>query len=94
MLIVSLTLGTVVAGCRAKQALRAELGAGLTGAAQTVASAFEDLPNSDHPMRDLRQLVKTFDGNRPCPCDAARRGRPHRLRLANADDGVERAALV
>ena len=64
MLIVSLTLGTVVAGCRTKQALRAELGAGLTGAAQTVASAFEDLPNSDHPMRDLRQLVKTFDGNR------------------------------
>ena len=36
----------------------------MSGARQTVASAFEDLGRSDHPARDLRQLVATFDGNR------------------------------
>jgi two-component system sensor histidine kinase UhpB len=57
-------MGTVVAGYEARQALSGELAAGLGGARQTVASAFEDLPHSDHPARDLRQLVATFDGNR------------------------------
>jgi two-component system sensor histidine kinase UhpB len=65
---VVLLLGSVaglgVAGWQAKQALREELAAALVGARQTVASAFEDLPRSDHPARDLRQLVATFDGNR------------------------------
>ena len=59
-----MVLGAFVAGYQAKQALRAELDAGLSGAAQTVNSAFEDLPRSDHPDRDLRQLVATFNGNR------------------------------
>jgi two-component system sensor histidine kinase UhpB len=36
----------------------------MAGARQTVASSFEDLARSDHPGRDLRQLVATFDGNR------------------------------
>jgi two-component system sensor histidine kinase UhpB len=44
--------------------LAAELAAARTGGLQTVQSAFEDLPRSDHPERDLRQLVATFDGNR------------------------------
>jgi two-component system sensor histidine kinase UhpB len=64
VLFVSIAIGTLLAGFEARSALRAELGAGLDGARQTVLSAFEDLPNSDHPARDLRQLVATFDGNR------------------------------
>ncbi|MEO7026450.1 MAG: histidine kinase, partial [Caulobacteraceae bacterium] len=53
-----------VAGWRSKLALREELSAAMAGGRQTVVSAFEDLPRSDHPERDLRQLVATFDGNR------------------------------
>ena len=55
--------GVGVAGWQAKRALRRELAAALEGARQTVSSAYEDLPRSDHPARDLRQLVATFDGN-------------------------------
>jgi two-component system sensor histidine kinase UhpB len=64
VLLISLLLGAAAAGYQARKALSAELDAGLGGAQQTVNSAFEDLPNSDHPARDLRQLVATFDGNR------------------------------
>ena len=64
VLAVSMAMGVAAAGYQARQALSAELSAGLGGARQTVASAFEDLPHSDHPGRDLRQLVATFDGNR------------------------------
>ena len=64
VLLISMLLGTMVAGYQARHALNAELAAGLTGAEQTVKSAFEDLPHSDHQARDLRQLVATFDGNR------------------------------
>ncbi len=67
-IVLVLLLGSVaglgVAGWQAKRALREELAAALVGGRQTVASAFEDLPHSDHPARDLRQLVATFDGNR------------------------------
>ncbi len=64
VLLIAMTLGVGVAGYQARHALAAELDAGLGGARQTVRGAFEDLPNSDHPARDLRQLVATFDGNR------------------------------
>src|SRR5258708_2942384 len=64
VLLVSMLMGTLVAGYQAREALRAELAAGLGGARQTVNPAFEDLPYSGHPARDLRQLVATFDGNR------------------------------
>src|SRR5436309_90234 len=57
-------LGSVLAGYEARQTLRAELQAGMTGGKQTVMSAFEDLPRSDHAERDLHQLVATFGGNR------------------------------
>jgi two-component system sensor histidine kinase UhpB len=56
--------GAAFAGWLARGALGAELRAGMDGGASTVESAFEDLPRSDHPERDLRQLVSTFDGNR------------------------------
>jgi len=64
VLLISMAVGTLFAGYQARTALRAELQAGLGGARQTVSSAFEDLPNSDHADRDLRQLIATFDGNR------------------------------
>ena len=64
VLVISIVLGTLVAGIQAKTVLRAELNAALSGAEQTVKSAYEDLPNSDHQARDLHQLVSTFDGNR------------------------------
>ena len=64
VLLLGSVAGVGVAGWQAKQALRDELAAALAGARQTVNSAFEDLPRSDHPARDLRQLVATFDGNR------------------------------
>lgn len=64
VLLLGSVAGLGMAGWQAKRALREELAAALVGGRQTVASAFEDLPRSDHPRRDLRQLVATFDGNR------------------------------
>jgi two-component system sensor histidine kinase UhpB len=64
VLLISIVLGALVAGVQSKIVLRAELNAALLGAEQTVKSAYEDLPNSDHQERDLHQLVSTFDGNR------------------------------
>ncbi|HUO23491.1 MAG TPA: histidine kinase [Caulobacteraceae bacterium] len=64
VLLAGVVIGSAFAGFEAKRALQAELAAGMSGGAQTVRSAFEDLPRSDHPERDLRQLVATFDGNR------------------------------
>lgn len=74
-------VGTAVAGWQAKLALREELAAALTGGRQTVQSAFEDLPRSDHPARDLRQLIATFDGNRHVT--AALVDPPGRIRLSS-----------
>lgn len=64
VLLAGVLVGSAFAGFEARRALAAELSAGLTGGDQTVESAFEDLPRSIHPERDLRQLVATFDGNR------------------------------
>lgn len=64
VLLISMVLGLIIAGYQVRRNLDAELSAAISGARQTVASAFEDLPNSEHPARDLRQLVQTFDGNR------------------------------
>jgi two-component system, NarL family, sensor histidine kinase UhpB len=64
VLLASTLAGVALAGWQARKALHEELSAALTGGRQTVESAFEDLPRSDHPARDLRQLIATFDGNR------------------------------
>ena len=64
MLLVSVSIYVVVASAGSRNDLDAELSAARTGGLQTVRSAFEDLPRSDHPARDLRQLIETFDGNR------------------------------
>src|ERR1051326_5552511 len=64
MLLVSVSLYVAISWNGARADLAAELSAARTGGLQTVRSAFEDLPRSDHPRRDLRQLVSTFNGNR------------------------------
>ncbi|MEO8811479.1 MAG: histidine kinase [Caulobacteraceae bacterium] len=64
VLLAASAMGTALAGWQARQVLREEIAAALAGGRQTIASAFEDLPRSDHPARDLAQLVATFDGNR------------------------------
>ncbi len=63
VLLLGSVAGVGLAGWQAKAALRQEMAAALAGARQTVESAYEDLPRSDHPARDLRQLVATFNGN-------------------------------
>jgi two-component system sensor histidine kinase UhpB len=64
VLLLAVTAGTALAGLEARRSLRAELTAAVAGGRQTVNSAYEDLPHSDHPGRDMRQLLSTFDGNR------------------------------
>jgi two-component system, NarL family, sensor histidine kinase UhpB len=64
MLVVSASIYVAISWNSSRSDLAAELGAARLGGLQTVRSAFEDLPRSDHPQRDLRQLVATFDGNR------------------------------
>ncbi len=64
LLAISIMLGAVGAGLRARTALREELQAAMHGGAQTVGSAFDDLPRSTHPARDLLRLVGAFDGDR------------------------------
>lgn len=64
VLLASIWLGALFAGYQTHRALGDELSAGLFGARQTVRSALEDLPRSDHPARDLKQLVSDFDGDR------------------------------
>ncbi len=64
VLLLGAGLGLALSTWDARRVLREELQAALVGGRQTVQSAFEDLPRSGHPQRDLRQLVGTFDGNR------------------------------
>ena len=64
MLLISVSLYVAISWRGVRSDLAAELSAARTGGLQTIRSAFEDLPRSDHPQRDLRQLVATFDGNR------------------------------
>jgi two-component system sensor histidine kinase UhpB len=88
VLLVSVALGSVFAGVQARRALDAEIRAAMLGGAQTVQSAYEDLPRSDHPGRDLGQLVSTFDGNRHVQArlqDAA--GRTERVSTAAVAGG-------
>lgn len=64
MLLISVSVYVAISWSNARSNLAAELGAARLGGLQTVRSAFEDLPRSVHPHRDLWQLVATFNGNR------------------------------
>lgn len=64
MLLVSVVIFVGMSWRNARNDLADELVAARLGGLQTVRSAFEDLPRSDHRERDLRQLVATFNGNR------------------------------
>src|SRR5689334_10115506 len=64
MLLISVSFYVTISWSSARSDLAAELSAARTGGLQTVRSAFEDLPRSGHPQRDLSQIVATFDGNR------------------------------
>jgi len=64
VLLIGAAAGVMFALWDVRHTLREELAAAMLGGRQTVASAFEDLPRSDHANRDLRQLIDTFDGNR------------------------------
>jgi len=64
VLLIGASAGVMFGLWDAQRSLRAELSAALLGGRQTVDSAFEDLPRSDHQARDLHQLIATFDGDR------------------------------
>jgi two-component system sensor histidine kinase UhpB len=79
MLLISVSIYVTISWSGARRDLAAELVAARTGGLQTVRSAFEDLPRSDHPQRDLRQLVATFDGNRHLTAEVVDRTRRVRM---------------
>jgi two-component system sensor histidine kinase UhpB len=56
--------GAGLAGWHARRSINQELRAGLVGGQQTLHRALDGLSRSDHPDRDLAQLVATFDGDR------------------------------
>jgi two-component system sensor histidine kinase UhpB len=64
LLLTGSVVGVAVAGWRARQVLREELVAAVVGGRLTAAGAFESLPRSDNPSRDLARLVASFDGGR------------------------------
>jgi two-component system sensor histidine kinase UhpB len=90
MLLVSVSIYVAISWRGTRTDLAAELGAARTGGLQTVRSAFEDLPRSDHPQRDLRQLVATFNGNRHLT--AAVLDRSGRVRMASKPTMPRKAA--
>lgn len=81
VLLIGITVYVMIAWSAARRELAEELGAAMKGGEQTVHSAFEDLPGSDHPHRDLRQLVATFDGDRHV--EVAVRDRLQRVLIAS-----------
>jgi two-component system sensor histidine kinase UhpB len=64
VLLVGVGAGAGLAGWHARRSIDQELRAGLLGGRQTLLRAFDSLPRSDHPDRDLAQTVATFNGDR------------------------------
>jgi two-component system sensor histidine kinase UhpB len=62
--LIGMSGGAGLAGWHARRSIDQELRAGLAGGRQTLLRAFDGLARSDHPGRDLTQLVATFDGDR------------------------------
>ena len=64
LLAASILASALVAGWHARRSLADEMRAGVAGGRLAAEKVLEDLPASNHPARDLRQLVATFDGDR------------------------------
>jgi len=64
VLLISLTLGGVIAYSNASRSVRTEMRAALLVGRQTIELAIERLQNAREPMRDLDDLVASFKGNR------------------------------
>jgi two-component system sensor histidine kinase UhpB len=64
LLLTGSIIGVALAGWQAKQVLREELAAALSGGRLTVTGALDTLARSDDPGRDLGRLVAAFDGDR------------------------------
>ena len=64
LLLTGSVVGVALAGWQANKVLREELAAAMAGGRLTVAGAYESLPRSDNPSRDLARLVASFDGAR------------------------------
>src|SRR5580700_4163077 len=62
--VIGMSGGAGLAGWHARRSINQELRAGQLGGQQTLLRAFEGLARSDHPARELTQLVATFDGDR------------------------------
>ncbi|HEX4739936.1 MAG TPA: histidine kinase [Caulobacteraceae bacterium] len=64
LLLTGSVVGVALAGWQARQVLREELVAAVAGGRLTAIGAFQSLPRSDDPARDLARLVASFDGGR------------------------------
>jgi two-component system sensor histidine kinase UhpB len=62
--LVGMSGGAGLAGWHARRSIGLEVGAGLARGQQTLRRAFDGVSRSDHPARDLEQMVATFDGDR------------------------------
>ena len=64
VLMIGMSGGAGLAGWHARRSIDQELRAGLAGGRQTLGRTLESLGRSEHPARDLTQLVAAFDGDR------------------------------
>jgi two-component system, NarL family, sensor histidine kinase UhpB len=60
----SLVFGCVLVGWHAMRSVSTELTAALEVGRRSVHNGIEELPSPGEPERDLRNLIRTFDGNR------------------------------
>jgi two-component system sensor histidine kinase UhpB len=64
VLAVTLALGCALAGWRAGASVRAEMQSALAAGQQSAANSIEEINGSADPLREVRHLAATFDGNR------------------------------
>jgi len=63
-LVLSLVLGGATAWLNASRSVRTEMRSALLVGRQTIESAIERLQQAREPLRDLDELVVSFEGNR------------------------------
>jgi two-component system, NarL family, sensor histidine kinase UhpB len=64
VLLVSLACGSVLVAWRAAHSVRTELRAALDVGTKTIRNGIDELVTRDDPVKELRHLVATFNGNR------------------------------